>query len=346
VSDIADRLTELIQNEGPIPLARFMGEANAHYYATRDPIGAKGDFVTAPEISQMFGELVGLCLADLWDRADSPRHAHYVELGPGRGTLANDALRAMRGARCRPDVHFVETSPVLRAMQADMVEEAVWHDDITTLPESGPLLIVANEFFDALPVRQLISTTSGWRERMIGLGFDGFAPVPGSEPMDAEVPSGLRHVDPGGIIESAPAAAALVRALAERIARQGGALIVIDYGHTGRAHGDTLQAVHAHAYADPFARPGSSDLTAHVDFGALARAVARMKVDVWGPVEQGAWLTALGIASRESALARAHPQRERELAEARRRLTDPEEMGSLFKALAIVSDRWPKPAGF
>jgi len=343
--DIADRLAALIAAEGPIPLERFMAESNAHYYATRTSVGAAGDFITAPEISQMFGELIGLCLADLWDRAGRPQVA-YVEMGPGRGTLAADALRAMAVAGLRPPVHFVETSPLLRTNQREHFPDATWHDTIATLPADVPLLIVANEFFDALPVRQLVRTFSGWRERMVGHGPDGFAPVPGTAPKDDKVADALREAALGSIVEDNPASRRLGRALARRIAAQGGALLTFDYGHKGGSHGDTLQAVHAHAYADPFARPGMSDLTAHVDFGALRRAGVSGGARGFGPVDQGQWLIALGLSDRAAALGRSAPDRAEEIAIAYRRLTHPDEMGSLFKAMALVAPGWPDPAGF
>ncbi|UAK26801.1 SAM-dependent methyltransferase [Sphingomonas nostoxanthinifaciens] len=322
-----------------------MGLANAHYYATRDPFGAAGDFVTAPEISQMFGELIGLALADLWERAGRPAAA-YVELGPGRGTLAVDALRAMAVAGLRPPAHFVETSPLLRAAQAERFADATWHDTIDTLPDDMPLLIVANEFFDALPVRQLVRGVDGWHERMVGDGIDGFAPIPGGASMDRLVPAALRHADPGSIIEDRPVAATIAEALGQRLARQGGALLAFDYGHMRGAHGDTLQAVHAHAYADPFARPGASDLTAHVDFAALAQAAQAGGATVSGPIEQGQWLIALGLSDRAAILARGSPSRADDIAAAYRRLTHPDEMGELFKTIAFAAPDWPEPAGF
>ncbi|WP_174273517.1 class I SAM-dependent methyltransferase [Sphingomonas bacterium] len=321
-----------------------MALANAHYYATRDPIGQQGDFITAPEISQMFGEIVGLALADTWRRAGCPACA-FVELGPGRGTLAGDALRAMKIAGLEPPVHFVETSPLLRDRQRDAVPQATWHETIETLPEDVPLLIVANEFFDALPLRQFIRTFSGWRERMVSDGPEGFAPTPGTAAMDRQIPRHLVDGDPGGIVERNPTSAAIVKALAQRLARQGGAMLAIDYGHHGREAGDTLQALHAHAYADPFARPGASDLSAHVDFSALAAAARKGGARVAGPVEQGQWLIALGISDRAAALSRGAPEREHEIAAAYRRLTDAEAMGELFKVLAIHAPGWPKPAG-
>lgn len=320
-----------------------MAESNRAYYAARDPLGAAGDFVTAPEISQMFGELIGAWIADLWQRAGRPA-AHYVELGPGRGTLAADALRAMRPAGLTPTVHFVETSQVLRAAQAERVPDATWHDDLSTLPADAPLLIVANEFFDALPVRQLVKTYSGWRERMVTHGPDGFAPMPGTAPRDNEVPDHFHDAPIGSILESSPTSQTMVRDLSARLAKQGGAAILVDYGYADAAPGDTLQAVHAHAYADPFALPGTSDLTAHVNFSALAAAATGLTVH--GPTPQGEWLGMLGLAQRAAALVRAAPERNDEIAVAHRRLSDAEEMGQLFKVMALIPQKWPEPAGF
>ena len=342
----ADRLARLIDDSGPISVARYMAEANAHYYATRDPLGAAGDFTTAPEISQMFGELIGLWLADLWTRAGSPVDIRYVEFGPGRGTLAADALRAMRAAGLTPPVHFVETSPALRAEQAKRVPDAAWHDDVGSLPESGPLLIVANEFFDALPVRQIVATESGWRERHVGHKDGRFFPVAGPPIGAAAVPERLRAAEPGTIIETSPASIAVARQIADLIERVGGAALIVDYGHARTGIGDTLQAVAMHDYADPWIEAGERDLTAHVDFEALGAAAAAYGVHIFGPAEQGSWLEAMGIGLRTDALARTAPDRAEEFAAARRRLTSPQEMGQLFKAMALVSPDWPAPAGF
>ena len=328
-----------------MPVAEFMALANAEYYATHPAIGAAGDFITAPEISQMFGEMVGLWCADMWQRARQPA-THLVELGPGRATLADDALRAMRRAGFEPSVHLVETSPALREAQKELIENATWHERITTLPEDKPLLIIANEFFDALPVRQFIRTLAGWRERMVRNGFDGLEPCPGEKPSEAIVPARLHDADPGGIWEDSPASVRMMRALAKRVGKQGGAILVIDYGYAGYAAGDTLQAVHAHAYADPFARPGRSDLSAHVDFTALARAGEGQGLTAFGPATQGDWLTELGIGTRAALLGRANPTRINQIEAARRRLIDPQEMGELFKVLALAPDRWPDPTGF
>jgi NADH dehydrogenase [ubiquinone] 1 alpha subcomplex assembly factor 7 len=337
--NLAERLARLIETSGPISVAHYMAEANAHYYGTRDPLGAAGDFTTAPEISQMFGELVGLWLADLWVRAGRPGNAHYVELGPGRGTLATDALRAMRAAGLEPPVHFVETSPVLREAQAKRVPRAIWHDDAGSLPEEGPLLIVANEFFDALPVRQLVATETGWRERMVGHEDGRFVPLLG-QPMPSPMPA-----EPGTIVETSPASAAVMGELARRVAAQGGAALIVDYGPVRSGTGDTLQAVANHGFADPWENPGDRDLTAHVDFEALASA-AKKDVRISGPVAQGAWLEAMGIDLRAAALAKASPARADEIEAARARLVAPDQMGTLFKAMAISAKSWPEPEGF
>lgn len=342
---LPERLARAITLGGPIPVAQFMAAANAHYYGTRDPLGVGGDFVTAPEISQMFGELIGLWLADLWDRAGRPV-LHYVELGPGRGTLAQDALRAMAKAGLTPSVHFVETSPALRAAQGRAVPEAQWHDDVTTLPQDAPLLIVANEFFDALPVYQLVRRADAWHERLVACQDTMFLPIAGKPVPDEIVPEALRDAAPGSIIESAPAAVAIMRALAKRLAAQGGAALVVDYGYDGPAVGETLQAVKGHAAANPFDRPGDHDLTAHVDFATLAAMADLSGVTVHGPVAQGDFLGQLGIAERAAALARTHPERGHDLAEAHRRLTHPTEMGSLFRAMALTGRDWPIPAAF
>lgn len=343
---LAHKLHRLIEASGPISVAAFMAEANAHYYATRDPFGAGGDFITAPEISQMFGELIGLWCADLWMRAGKPADLHYVELGPGRGTLAKDALRAMAQVGLDPPVHFVETSPVLREAQTAAVPYAIFHDDTTTLPESGPLLIVANEFFDALPVRQLVATHSGWRERVVARDAGRFIALPGVTPMDAAVPDALRHQTPGTILESSPAAHAVMLDLAQRLAAQGGVVLTIDYGYEGPAVGDTLQAVQHHNKTAPFDNVGEQDLTAHVDFAALAHAARNGGVRVVGPVGQGAWLRSLGLDVRTATLAESAPEQADTIRGQAARLADADQMGNLFKVMAAYAPGWPVPEGF
>ena len=341
--NLPERLARAIALAGPIPLSQYMAAANAHYYATRDPLGAGGDFTTAPEISQMFGELVGLWCADLWDRAGRPA-CHWVELGPGRATLAADALRAMAKAGFTPPVHFVETSPALRAMQAERVPDATFHDSVATLPTDAALIVVANEFFDALPIRQLIRRADAWHERLVACQDTLFLPIAGRAVPDDVLPPSLRDAPAGSVLEVSPAQVAAMRNLALQIARSGGALVAIDYGHEGPLLGETLQAVRAHGYANPFEAPGEHDLTAHVDFTTLAAAAQGCGASVWGPVEQAEWLTRLGIDARAAALARAAPERAEAIVADRQRLV--QGMGSLFKVLAATAPGWPRPAGF
>ncbi len=325
MSRLEEQLRARIEQDGPISVADYMAVCNGHYYATRDPLGQGGDFITAPEISQMFGELIGAWLADLWERARRP-DAAYVELGPGRGTLAADALRVTAKAGLTPPVHFVETSPVLREAQRERVPDAAWHDDIATLPNDRPLLIVANEFFDALPVHQY---TDGGCELRVGFANGRFVRDTAEQ-----------------IVEVSHASLGLAGDVAARLRAQGGAMLVVDYGRPPSIAGDTLQAVSGHAYADPWQAPGTRDLTALVDFAALARMSVVGGARSFGPVAQGDWLDAMGIGLRAAALARAVPDRAEEIEIARARLTAPDQMGRLFKVLAMVAPDWPQPAGF
>jgi SAM-dependent MidA family methyltransferase len=302
----------------------FMGACNAYYYATRDPLGASGDFTTAPEISQMFGELVGACLADCWARAGRPSDAIYVELGPGRGTLAADAFRVMRSAGLRPAVHFVETSPILREAQANAGPEATWHDALSTLP-NAPMLLVANEFLDALPIRQFVAGI----ERKVVIAAGGLA-------FDRD----------GEIVETSPARDQAVADVASRLAAFGGVALIVDYGHPKTAAGDTLQAVRGHRFAPLLDKPGEQDLTAHVDFETTAMAAREANAVATDVIAQGSWLQRLGIEARASALARTHPERAEEIHAALHRLCGRDQMGELFKVVAIHSPDWPAPAGF
>jgi NADH dehydrogenase [ubiquinone] 1 alpha subcomplex assembly factor 7 len=340
---LPDRLARAITLAGPISIAQYMAAANAHYYATRDPLGAGGDFVTSPEISQMFGELIGLWCADLWDRAGRPAVA-WVELGPGRGTLASDALRAMGKAGLTPDVHFVENSPVLRAAQAERVAGATWHDSIDTLPTDRPLIVVANEFFDALPIRQLLKTAGGWHERLVACQDTLFLPIAGKPVPAGLLPPSIEEAPPGSILETSPASVAVMRALAARIVAQGGAMLVIDYGYEGPAIGETLQAMRAHAFANPFEHPGEHDLTAHVDMTTLLASAIAEGARSQGPTPQRELLTGLGIVARAATLAAAAPARAAQIAADRDRLI--ETMGTLFLAIAITAPGWPEPEGF
>ena len=336
----------LIRTTGPISLTQFMGESNARYYARQDPLGKAGDFVTAPEISQMFGELIGLWCADLWLRAGRVEPVYYVELGPGRGTLAKDALRAAAHHGFEPRVHFVETSEALKDLQLKSVPGAIWHDDLSTVPTDGPIMLVANEFLDALPVRQLVRTADGWRERLVGLDGEQFVFVAGTQPMDGAVPEEWADAVEGTILETSPASAAIVDEVAGRLADQRGAALFIDYGARESRTGSTLQAVRAHRKVDPFAAPGEADLTAHVDFATLARIAETRGARHLGTVTQGAWLRALGIDARVEALATHAPHRREEIIAARDRLVADDQMGALFKVMGLASPDWPDGAGF
>jgi SAM-dependent MidA family methyltransferase len=321
---LADELKARIAAEGPIGVDEYMAGANAHYYATRDPLGAAGDFITAPEISQMFGELVGAALANVWNRAGRPANAIYAELGPGKGTLANDALRVLRRAGFEGEVHLVETSPALRAAQSRLIPEARFHEDIGELPPA-PLLLVANEFFDALPVQQWI----GEEERRVTVNEQerfGFT-------LD------------GPIREASPARSSFAAQLATHLAHHGGAAIIIDYGYAGGEQGDTLQAVRGHRFANVLEAPGEQDLTAHVDFAALAEAARSAGASASRMNSQGSWLETLGIGARAMALAAKNPADTEGIAAARRRLCDEGEMGQLFKVMALTGKSWPGVAG-
>jgi len=318
------KLKARIAAEGPIGVDQFMAAANAHYYATRDPLGVAGDFTTAPEISQMFGELVGAALADAWTRAGRPADAVYAELGPGRGTLADDALRVLRRAGFVGEVYLVETSPALREVQARRLPEARFHDQLGNLPPA-PLLLAANEFFDALPIRQWV----GDKERKIGLGDAGE----------------LAFTLDGAIRESSPARAEAARAIGSRLAAHGGAAIIIDYGYAQGEQGDTLQAVRNHRFADPLEAPGEQDLTAHVDFAALAEAARAGGAVASRVTSQGSWLETLGIGARAMALAAKNPADTEKISAARRRLCDEGQMGRLFKVMALAGKGWPMVAG-
>ena len=320
-------LRDHIRDEGPISVEAYMDACNTYYYATRDPLGQRGDFTTAPEISQMYGEMIGAALADCWHRAGRPEGVRYAELGPGRGTLAADTLRTMAASGLEPAaIELVETSPVFRAEQAKRLPWATFHDAIDGLATGdGPLLLVASEFFDALPVRQTVDGV----ERRVILSDDRLA---------------FDRV--GDIVESSPVREQAARQVAVLLADQGGAALIIDYGHgqTG-VIGDTLQAVRGHRIADPLEHPGEQDLTAHVDFAALAKTARGAGARAGGPLSQGSWLETLGIGQRAIALAAANPERTEAIAAARRRLCDDQEMGRLFQVMALAGTDWPMIAG-
>jgi SAM-dependent MidA family methyltransferase len=349
---LADLLLRRIRLSGPLTIADYMADCLLHpdhgYYTTRPPFGPEGDFITGPEISQMFGELLGLCLAQAWQDQGAPAAFALAELGPGRGTLMADVLRATRhvpGFHAAARVVLIEASPALRArQQATLTPHPVqWADSIDALP-GAPLFLLANEFFDALPIRQFQRHTDGWQERLVGERDGGLAFGLSCATRMAALEHRLADTVPGDIVETCAPAQAIVADIAQRIDRFGGAALLIDYGDW-HSRGDTLQALRRHAFADPLADPGEADLTAHVDFEALAQAAAPCTAT--GPVPQGVLLERLGITARAQALARrmtgaaltAHIG-------AHRRLTHPEEMGKLFKALALHPRRAPPPPGF
>jgi NADH dehydrogenase [ubiquinone] 1 alpha subcomplex assembly factor 7 len=353
VTPLARLLLRRIALAGPLTIAEYMSEALGHpthgYYQRRDPLGRAGDFITAPEVSQMFGELIGLWLVEVWHTMNCPDPCHLVELGPGRGTLMSDALRA---ARVRPAfgiamrLHLVETSPYLRERQAETLgaHRPQWRASLDEVPE-GPLLLVANEFFDALPVHQFELRAEGWRERVVECDGErlvfGWAP-PG--PSFAFLSDRQRL---GSRAEVCPAALCLAGEIGGRLAKSGGVALIVDYGTSRSLPGESLQAVGRHQPVDPLAEPGDADLSAHVDFAALGRAAREAGASVHGPLPQGEFLLRLGLAVRaESLLARATPQQARDIEAARRRLLDSREMGNLFKVVALAGLALPTPPGF
>lgn len=345
---LAELLKRRIAATGPITLADYMSEALLHpehgYYTTRDPLGATGDFVTSPEISQMFGEMIGLCLAQAWMDQGRPNGV-LAELGPGRGTLMQDILRATKGVagfHDALDLHLVEASPVLRAAQSARLPNPTFHADVSTLPDA-PLFLIANEFFDALPVRQFQRDGTGWRERMVGLegdtltiGLSAAAPI-------ALLDHRLADTKDGDLVEVCPALPAIMGQIGERIGTRGGAALIIDYGDW-RSQGDTLQALRGHKPVDPLDAPGTADLTTHVDFEVITQSAAPARFTRITP--QGVFLERLGITQRAQSLAQSMSgdALESHIA-AHRRLTHPSEMGDLFKVVGIYPDAHTPPAG-
>lgn len=350
MTGLADRLAARIRASGPIALSDYMVAALADpddgYYMTREPFGAAGDFTTAPEITQAFGELLGLWCAEVWRGLGGPESVLLVELGPGRGALMADALRAIGkmapGFRAALTPHLVEISPVLRAAQKAKLEGqgAVWLEDLRDLP-AGPSIFLANEFFDALPIEQAIRREDGWRNRRVGLDLDGqFVFIEG------EVVALDREGELGAIWEHCSAGEAIAARIGQRAAQGDSAALIIDYGEEN-VLGDSLQAVRGHRAHDVLADPGSADLTAHVDFAALAAAARDQGAATFGPIPQGGLLRALGLVERTEQLMRhASPDVARSLRAGMIRLIDPAAMGTLFKALAILPPGHPPPPGF
>jgi NADH dehydrogenase [ubiquinone] 1 alpha subcomplex assembly factor 7 len=352
---LAERLRERITREGPISVADYMqaclSDARDGYYTTHEPIGASGDFVTSPEVSQIFGELIGLWAVAVWQSMDKPKSVVVAELGPGRGTLLADASRAWRRvsqfAGC-VSLALVETSPLLREVQKKTLhatrEPVQWCETLADVPEGRPVIVLANEFLDALPVRQLVCRGNTWRERCVGMDRDGqFAFVDGAVLAGNSLPA----APDGAILEMRPATAPLLAALAARARHAPLAALFIDYGHGKSGVGDTLQAVRHHRYADPLVDPGEVDLTAHVDFAAFKRDAEALALRAYGPIPQGEFLLRLGLLERrERLLETARPEQREPISSGATRLADPSQMGVLFKALALTSDGLAPPPPF
>jgi SAM-dependent MidA family methyltransferase len=350
VTPLGERLAGLIVAAGPISVADYMAaclfDPQHGYYTTREPFGAQGDFVTAPEVSQMFGELVAVRLLDMWEAAGRPAAPVVAEIGPGRGTLMRDTVRTLgqlapglvRTAR----FELVETSPRLREVQKATLAESLpdfrWHETVATLPD-GPLFMIGNELFDAIPVRQFVRTRAGWRERVVALDETGSLQfAAGFAGIDAGLlPAGADASPEGAIFEAAPAREALMDEIAARIAARGGGVLFFDYGHLEPGLGDTLQALRRHAFDDPLAHPGEADLTSHVDFNALAR-VARSHGLSVSLHEQGQWLLDMGLLARAGSLGHGKSEAEQSaIADAVERLASPDQMGRLFKVMEVTT---------
>ena len=361
MNELGRQLLSLIRADGPISIARFMSEALIHphygYYMHQDPFGLEGDFITSPEIGQVFGELIGLWCADCWALMDRPAPLKLVELGPGRGTLMADAWRAagvQPGFQEAAEVHLVEISPALRARQQAKLADAApgtrvsWHDRFATVP-AGPLLVIANEFFDALPIHQYERTREGWRERLVGAapGDEAFRLVLTPDVVEPPtlIPETLHGAPLGSVVEVCPAADAVMRDIAERLIAHGGAAVIIDYGRSESGPHETLQAVRGHKGHPVLDEPGAADLCAHVDFAALADAAEATGARAYRPVEQGTFLKALGIDARTAKLtAHADEARRHVIESGTERLTDRAQMGALFKVLVVTNPDLPRPA--
>ncbi len=349
-------LKKQIQTTGPMNVGAFMAQALGHpehgYYMGRDPFGVAGDFTTAPEISQMFGEMIGAWIADIWAQMGAPKKFILLECGPGRGTLMADALRAtknVRGFHAALKLHFLETSPAMKAAQEKAVQSynPAWHEGLDTVPDDLPLIVIGNEFLDALPVRQLQKTKNGWAERMVGLNDSGdfcFSLVPyiGAAP---DAPGAAAE---GHIFEFSPAQVSFVTEICRRIKRQGGAALFIDYGENESKYGESLQAIADHKVVSIFDHVGEADISANVDFGAMAQAASKEGAAVFGPVAQGDFLNNLGIEQRAEVLmkaAKTQAQKE-DIEKALHRLCDSGEMGAMFKAIGFAHGKALNPAGF
>jgi NADH dehydrogenase [ubiquinone] 1 alpha subcomplex assembly factor 7 len=353
------RIASLIEAQGPMSLAQFMTLAlldpKQGYYATRDPLGSGGDFITAPEVSQMFGEMVGLWLVQAWADQGCPKNPRLVELGPGRGTLMADILRAAQVApefTADLEVVLVEASPALQAVQAEKLRglgaDISWQSQFDDSLADRPLFLAANEFFDALPLRQYVKTARGWCERIVTAenGELSFVLAPVPVPSSA-IPADREPAPDGGVYEISPAAMALAQDIGRIVATKGGAALMIDYGYSqASGFSETLQAVSGHRFADALAEPGQDDISAHVDFAALVQAGRLGGAAVFGPLTQGLFLANIGIVERAEQLMSANPDQGKSILQAIERLIGSDQMGRLFKVLAFAPPLVGGMAGF
>lgn len=355
--DLGEQIDAQIRSSGPMSISTYMRLCLTHpilgYYKNTDPLGVKGDFITAPEISQLFGEMLGIWIANTWDALGAPKAFDLVELGPGRGTLMADALRAIKTV---PDIKdamrlvLVETNATLIKKQQNLLGtfNPKWATELSDLDDRDtPILIIANEFFDALPIKQFEKKDGAWRERMVGIANGqrqiGLSPTP--MPPEA-VPQNMQHIEDGVISEQSPTSLGVITGIAERLTKRSGALLAIDYGYTKTQPGDTFQAIENHQFADPFANPGKADLTAHVDFEALATAATEAGANALPILAQSDFLKAMGIEERNETLKVANPTRTKELDTDLNRLIGNTEMGNLFKCLCVSSGNFtPYPFG-
>lgn len=348
---LGEKIKTLIKSNGPISVTDYfalcLADPEHGYYKTREPFGSAGDFTTAPEISQLFGEMVGVFMVQAWHAMNKPPRFNLAEIGPGRGTMMSDMLRVIE--KLSPDmfaaasIHLVETSPRLRNIQAETlapkVDKIEWHDGFDGIPD-GPLLLAANELFDAIPIRQFVKTETGFRERMVGLDANGeLAFTAGIATLDPSLlPSPATSQPIGAIIEVAPARCAVMQAICQHLSVNGGVALAIDYGYVRSAFGDTLQALRNHQFDPPLAHPGLADLTSHVNFEELVHTAVKAGVYVTGLMEQGDFLLGMGITERAAALGRDQDtgiQQSLQTAVERLAGNGEDQMGSLFKVMCV-----------
>ncbi|MGY8985602.1 MAG: class I SAM-dependent methyltransferase [Sphingomonadales bacterium] len=356
---LTDHLIKTIKADGPISFARYMAECLANpkygYYMTRDPFGKAGDFITSPEVTQMFGEMVGLWIVDCWQKMSYPPYFNLVELGPGRGTLMTDILSIMNS---HPDtkeavqIHLVEISPTLKEIQRKNLEKmnvtATWYDRFMDVPE-GPTVIIANEFFDTLPHHQFIKMTDGWAEHSIAVDNNKLKsimgpPTPAFSLLNKKIVTNAKE---GDILEVCPPALYMMGDVANRLKSFGGAALIIDYGYTKPGAGDTIQAIKGHNYQSVLENPGETDITAHINFMALQEALAESEIDLHGPVTQCDFLKNLGIDYRAEQIIKANgPDVTSKVQRSLKKLIDKKEMGELFKVLGVSYGLYGEPPGF